>query len=122
MDPVATEKSTQLDQEMGLEKGAEGLPAVFKTQVHQWFIDYPDPKVADFASLYGNLVKGNTPIGGRYTMRGKALSADDFNAAVPNDQSLARVINIDGTFKNAFNAADAKAASSSSSARLSCRR
>jgi hypothetical protein len=97
MSPTAQEKSTQLDQEKGLDKGLEGLPARFKTEVLAAFHDDTHPKAASFESLFNEVAKfGNKPDG--YMMKGKPLAAADFNAAVPGDQSLARVINTDGAF------------------------
>jgi hypothetical protein len=97
MSATAQTKATQLDEEKGLDKGLEGLPALFKTEVLDAFHADTYPKAASVESLFNEVAKfGNKPDG--YMMKGKPLAAADFNVAVPSDQSLSRVINTDGAF------------------------
>ncbi|HEU4729936.1 MAG TPA: hypothetical protein VFT22_18695 [Kofleriaceae bacterium] len=92
MSPGALEKATQLDHEVGLDKGAEGLPDRFKGEVLAAFHADTYATTASFEALFNEVAKHG------YMMKGKPLTAADFNAAVPAEHSLARVINTDGAF------------------------
>ncbi|MEO7091749.1 MAG: hypothetical protein ABI175_00775, partial [Polyangiales bacterium] len=106
---LPVDKVTQLDMEVGFEKGGEKLPAAFKQQVHDAFVADTYPAAINFDVLLNNVAKGGGPAG-PYMMRGKPLAAADFDAAVPGDQSLARVMNVDAAFTQFLNKADAEAA------------
>jgi hypothetical protein len=104
MSSVAAEKATQLDHEVGLESGAEGLPVKFKGDVLAAFHADTYNTAASFEALFNEVARRG------YMMKGKPLLAEDFNAAVPADHSLARVINTDSAFSRYLDKAEAERA------------
>jgi hypothetical protein len=90
MGEVARELCTQLSKETGLAAAYEGLPAKFAGEVYNAFVNGDAAK--DFEDLLAEVAKTGRGNGDGYLMKGRPIEQKDFDAAVPSDRSLSRVI------------------------------